>query len=71
MQSIRLVARNPEVVRQALEQTKVLHLDTASEEITDQLAPVCHLKRFASRLDCGQSLAWYNLSVRPHPGRAD
>lgn len=36
MESIRLVARNGEAVRQALERGEVLHLDTASEEITDE-----------------------------------
>ena len=36
MGSIRLVARNGEAVRQALERGEVLHLDTASEEITDE-----------------------------------
>lgn len=36
MESIRLVARNGEAVRQALEQGEVLHLDTASEQITDE-----------------------------------
>ncbi len=36
MESIRLVARNSEAVRQALERGQFLHLDTASEEITDE-----------------------------------
>lgn len=36
MESIRLVARNGEAVRQALERGEVLHFDTASEEITDE-----------------------------------
>jgi DDE family transposase len=36
MESIRLVARNGDAVRQALERGEVLHLDTASEEITDE-----------------------------------
>ena len=36
MESIKLVARNGEAVRQALERGEVLHLDTASEEITDE-----------------------------------
>jgi DDE family transposase len=36
MESIRLVARNGEAVRQALERGEVLHLDTSSEEITDE-----------------------------------
>ncbi|MFM8395522.1 MAG: transposase [Acidobacteriota bacterium] len=36
MESIRLVTRNGEAVRQALERGEVLHLDTASEEITDE-----------------------------------
>lgn len=36
MESIRLVARNGEAVRAALERGEVLHLDTASEEITDE-----------------------------------
>lgn len=36
MESIRLVARNGEAVRQALERGEFLHLDTASEEITDE-----------------------------------
>jgi hypothetical protein len=36
MESIRLVARNGEAVRQALEQGEVLHLDMASEEIDDE-----------------------------------
>ena len=36
MESIRLVARNGEAVRQALERGEVLHLDTASEESTDE-----------------------------------
>jgi hypothetical protein len=36
MQQIRLIARNGEAVRQALERGEVLHLDTASEEITDE-----------------------------------
>lgn len=36
MESIKLVARNGEAVRQALEGGEVLHLDTASEEITDE-----------------------------------
>ena len=36
MESIRLVARNGQAVRQALERGEVLHLDTASEEITDE-----------------------------------
>jgi hypothetical protein len=36
MTRIRLIARNGEAVRQALERGEVLHLDTASEEITDE-----------------------------------
>ena len=36
MESIRLVARNGEAVRAALERGEVLQLDTASEEITDE-----------------------------------
>jgi len=36
MESIRLVTRNGETVRQALERGEVLHFDTASEEITDE-----------------------------------
>lgn len=36
MESIRLVARNGEAVRQSLERGEVLHLDTASEEVTDE-----------------------------------
>jgi hypothetical protein len=36
MESIKLLARNAEAVRQALEQGEVSHLDTASEEITDE-----------------------------------
>jgi len=36
MTSIRLIARNGQAVRQALERGEVLHLDTASEEITDE-----------------------------------
>src|SRR5919108_6663498 len=36
MESLRLVARNGEAVRQSLERGEVLHLDTASEEITDE-----------------------------------
>ncbi len=36
MESIRLVARNGEFVRAALERGEGLHLDTASEEITDE-----------------------------------
>jgi hypothetical protein len=36
MESIRLVARNGEAVRQALERGEFTHLDTASEEITDE-----------------------------------
>lgn len=36
MASIRLAARNPDAVREALERGDVLHLDTASEEITDE-----------------------------------
>jgi hypothetical protein len=36
MESIKLVARNGEAVRQALERGEVLHLDTATEEITDE-----------------------------------
>lgn len=36
MESIRLVARNGEAVRQALERGEVLRLDTANEEITDE-----------------------------------
>jgi len=36
MESIRLVARNGEAVREALERGEVSHLDTASEEITDE-----------------------------------
>jgi len=36
MESIRLVARNGEAVRQALERGAFTHLDTASEEITDE-----------------------------------
>jgi hypothetical protein len=36
MESIRLVARNGDAVRQALERGEVLHLDTASEELTDE-----------------------------------
>ncbi len=36
MESIRLVARNREAVRQALERGEFTHLDPASEEITDE-----------------------------------
>lgn len=36
MESIRLVARHGEAVREALARGEVLHLDTASEEITDE-----------------------------------
>jgi len=36
MESIRLVARNGEAVRQSLERGEILHLDTASEEMTDE-----------------------------------
>jgi len=37
VESIRLVARNGEAVRQALERGEFTHLDTASEEITDEV----------------------------------
>ena len=36
MQSIKLLARNGEAVRQALELGEILHIDTASEELTDE-----------------------------------
>jgi len=36
MESIRLVARNGEAVRSALERGEVLHLNTVREEITDE-----------------------------------
>lgn len=36
MDSINLIARNGEAVRQALELGELLHIDTASEEITDE-----------------------------------
>jgi hypothetical protein len=36
MGSIRLVARNGDAVRRSLERGEVLHLDTASEELTDE-----------------------------------
>jgi hypothetical protein len=36
MSEIRFVARHEEPVRQALERGKVVHRDTASEEITDE-----------------------------------
>src|SRR2546428_8495175 len=36
MESIRLFDRNGEAVRQALERGEFTHLDTASEEITDE-----------------------------------
>jgi hypothetical protein len=36
MDSLKLIARDREEVRQALERGEVLHLDTASEEITDE-----------------------------------
>jgi hypothetical protein len=34
MTSVRLIARNGEAVRQALERGEVLHLDTASDRVT-------------------------------------
>ncbi len=36
MESIKLVARNGEAVREALERGEVLHLETAHEEMTDE-----------------------------------
>ena len=36
MDSIKLLARNGEAVRQALELGEILHMDTASEELTDE-----------------------------------
>ena len=36
MDRIKLLARNGEAVRQALELGEILHLDTASEEVTDE-----------------------------------
>ncbi len=36
MESIKLLARNGEAVRQALELGEILHLETASEELTDE-----------------------------------
>jgi hypothetical protein len=36
MQQIKLLARNGEAVRQAIERGELLHLDTASEELTDE-----------------------------------
>lgn len=36
MDSIKLLARNGEAVRQALELGEILHIDTASEELTDE-----------------------------------
>src|SRR6266478_7225949 len=36
MESIKLIARNGEAVRQAIEMGEIIHLDTASEEITDE-----------------------------------
>jgi hypothetical protein len=36
METINLIARNPEAVRRAIEMGEIVHLDTASEEITDE-----------------------------------
>ena len=36
MESIKLLARNAEAVRRALELGEILHIDTASEELTDE-----------------------------------
>ena len=36
MDSIKLLARNGEAVRHALELGEILHMDTASEELTDE-----------------------------------
>jgi hypothetical protein len=36
MDSINLIARNPDAVRRAIEMGEIVHLDTASEEITDE-----------------------------------
>ena len=36
MESIKLLARNGEAVRHALELGEILHIDTASKEVTDE-----------------------------------
>ena len=36
MDSIKLLARNGEAVRQALELGEILHIETAREELTDE-----------------------------------
>ena len=36
MESIKLLARNGEAVRHALELGEILHMETASEELTDE-----------------------------------
>jgi hypothetical protein len=36
MDTIELIARNGDVVRQAIELGEIVHMDTASEELTDE-----------------------------------
>jgi hypothetical protein len=62
MSEIRFVARNGEAVRQALERGEVLHLDTASEEITDEF-------RLALLLTAFRRLALSRAAVPPDRGK--
>lgn len=48
MDTIKLWARNGEAVRQAIELGELVHLDTASEELTDEFL-LCALQAVCSR----------------------
>ena len=50
MDSIKLWARNGEAVRQAIELGEMAHIETASEELTDEVSPVCDRKWFIEEL---------------------
>ncbi len=65
MSQIRLVARNGEAVRQALERGEALDLDTASEESTDEFLLFANTQagaRFANKTR--QAMAFEQMKTR-------
>jgi transposase len=59
MDSIKLWARKGEAVRQAIELGEIAHIETASEELTDEFL----LFAIESGLSARPKVFWYNLSL--------
>ena len=49
METIKLWARNGDAVRQAIESGELVHLDTASEELTDEFLLLAMQSRLLSK----------------------